>query len=76
MKKHRNLATIPLLVVGGLIALFGVLLVLGAGGDNGNRADHVEVGGRQVGTTLAGGGALVLAAAVLGTAAALRRRSR
>ncbi|MFL5928489.1 MAG: hypothetical protein ACJ77E_16280 [Gaiellaceae bacterium] len=72
MKKHRNVATIPLLAVGGLIALYGLILVLGVGGDNGNRADYIELGGRHIGTYPAGAVALVLAAAVLGATAALR----
>jgi hypothetical protein len=76
MKKHRHLATIPFFAIGIVIALYGLLLLVGAGGENGSRADYIELGGRHIGTYLAGGVALALAVAILGATMAVRRRLR
>lgn len=76
MKKYRNLASIPLFGVGALIGLYGVTLVLGVGGDNGDRADYIELGGHHVRTYLAGAVALAIAVALVGVTFALRRRLR
>lgn len=76
MKKHRNLATVPLFVVGVSLAVVRVLLVAGAGGDNDQRAATFVFYGHDTSTYLAGAIALALAAVIVGGAAALRRRAR
>jgi drug/metabolite transporter (DMT)-like permease len=64
-----------LFAVGSLLVVLGVLLVAGAGGDNGERARTVEVAGHATTTYRAGAVTLALAAVVLVTATAAWRRS-
>jgi drug/metabolite transporter (DMT)-like permease len=68
----RHLRTIPFYVVGALLALYGVLALVGAGGDNDQRASYAELGGHRVSTYAVAAVSLVLAAAALAFA---RRRS-
>ena len=69
----RRLASISLYFVSALLALYGLLLVLGAGGDNGRRADYVDLGGRHIDTYLAGSVSLSIAVALFAVAFAVSR---
>jgi hypothetical protein len=70
----EHLRTALVYVAGVLLALCGLLLLAGAGGDNGRAATYIELGGQRVSTTVAGLLSVVLGALAIALGAITRGR--
>jgi drug/metabolite transporter (DMT)-like permease len=68
----EHLRAILVYVVGVLLALCGLVLLAGAGGDNGHAATYIELRGQHVSTPVAGLVSLLLAALVVALGAGRR----